>query len=197
MSRVGRSGPAEIRRPVSLHDVAREAGVHSSTASRALTGATDRPVNPQTRDRVIAVAARLGYQPNAMARSLKTQSAGAIGMLVPSLRNPFWSQMMRAVVRRAWERELVVLVAEDTGDTATEQAYERLVAQARIDGLIVTSASADSSLPAARDGERGAVRLRRPRRGRQRPQRPAGRGARVGARRSSISPRSATAWSGT
>jgi LacI family transcriptional regulator len=147
MSRVGRSGPAEIRRPVSLHDVAREAGVHSSTASRALTGATDRPVNPQTRDRVIAVAARLGYQPNAMARSLKTQSAGAIGMLVPSLRNPFWSQMMRAVVRRAWERELVVLVAEDTGDTATEQAYERLVAQARIDGLIVTSASADSSLP--------------------------------------------------
>ena len=54
---------------------------------------------------------------------------------------------MRAVVRRAWERELVVLVAEDTGDTATEQAYERLVAQARIDGLIVTSASVGSSLP--------------------------------------------------
>ena len=61
-----------------------------------------------------------------MARSLKTASAGAIGMLVPSLRNPFWSQMMRAVVRRAWERELVVLVAEDTGDEATEKAYERL-----------------------------------------------------------------------
>ncbi len=121
--------------------------MHSSTASRALTGATDRPVNPQTRERVIAVAARLGYQPNAMARSLKTSSAGAIGMLVPSLRNPFWSQMMRAVVRRAWERELVVLVAEDTGDQETEQAYERLVAQARIDGLIVTSTSAGSSLP--------------------------------------------------
>lgn len=148
MSRGGRSAPPEVRRPVSLHDVAREAGVHSSTASRALTGATDRPVNPETRDRVIAVAARLGYQPNAMARSLKTASAGAIGMLVPSLRNPFWSQMMRAVVRRASERELVVLVAEDTGDEATEKAYERLLASARIDGLIVTSASARSSLPA-------------------------------------------------
>jgi DNA-binding LacI/PurR family transcriptional regulator len=147
MSRVGRSAPAELRRPVSLHDVARAAGVHSSTASRALTGATDRPVNAQTRDRVIEAAARLGYQPNAMARSLKTASAGAIGMLVPSLRNPFWSQMMRAVVRRAWERELVVLVAEDTGDEETERAYERLLAQARIDGLIVTSASAHSSLP--------------------------------------------------
>jgi LacI family transcriptional regulator len=81
-----------------------------------------------------------------MARSLKTASAGAIGMLVPSLRNPFWSQMMRAVVRRASERDIVVLVAEDTGDEATEQAYDRLIAQARIDGLIVTSASAHSSL---------------------------------------------------
>ena len=54
---------------------------------------------------------------------------------------------MRAVVRRAAERELVVLLAEDTGDEETEKAYERLVAQARIDGLIVTSASAGSSLP--------------------------------------------------
>ena len=124
--------------------------MHSSTASRALTGATDRPVNPVRRGtRMIAAAQRLGYQPNAMARSLKTASAGAIGMLVPSLRNPFWSQMMRAVVRRASERDLVVLVAEDTGDEATEQAYERLVAQARIDGLIVTSASDRSSLPGA------------------------------------------------
>ena len=148
MSRVGRSLPPEVRRPVSLHDVARAAGVHSSTASRALTGATDRPVNVETRARVIAAAERLGYHPNAMARSLKTASAGAIGMLVPSLRNPFWSQMMRAVVRRASERELVVLLAEDTGDEETEKAYERLVAQARIDGLIVTSAHAHSSLPA-------------------------------------------------
>ena len=97
---------------------------------------------------MIAAAERLGYHPNAMARSLKTASAGAIGMLVPSLRNPFWSQMMRAVVRRASERELVVLLAEDTGDEETEKAYERLVAQARIDGLIVTSAHAHSSLPA-------------------------------------------------
>jgi LacI family transcriptional regulator len=146
MSRVGRSVRQEVRRPVSLHDVAREAGVHSSTASRALTGASDRPVNPVTRDRIIAVAQRLGYHPNAMARSLKTASAGAIGMLVPSFRNPFWSQVMRAVVRRASERGMVVLVAEDTGDEATEQAYERLIAQARIDGLIVTSATTHSSL---------------------------------------------------
>ena len=72
MSRVGRSVPPEVRRPVSLHDVARAAGVHSSTASRALTGATDRPVNVDTRARVIAAAERLGYQPNALARSLKT-----------------------------------------------------------------------------------------------------------------------------
>ena len=127
-----------------------------------------------------------------MARSLKTASAGAIGMLVPSLRNPFWSQMMRAVVRRASERELVVLVAEDTGDEATEKAYERLLAQARIDGLIVTSASAHSSLP-ARVIASGApcVFAGRGVAG-QRSQRAARRGARLGARRRALRARSAT-----
>ena len=147
MTRAASPPPNELRRPISLHDVAREAGVHSSTASRALTGATDRPVNVETRARVLEVATRLGYQPNAMARSLKTSSTGAIGMLVPSLRNPFWGKMLRGAVRRAWERGFVVLVAEDDGDDDTEQAYERLVAQARIDGLIVASAVPGSALP--------------------------------------------------
>ena len=147
MTRVDPPVPYEPRRPVSLHDVAREAGVHSSTASRALTGATDRPVNAQTRARVVEVATRLGYQPNAMARSLKTSSTGAIGMLVPSLRNPFWGKLLRGAFRRAWERGFVVLVAEDDGDDDTEQAYERLIAQARIDGLIVASAIPGSALP--------------------------------------------------
>ena len=104
---------------------------------------------------------------------------------------------MRAVVRRASERELVVLLAEDTGDEATEQAYERLVAQARIDGLIVTSANDHSSLP-ARVIASGApcVFAGRGVRG-QRSQRAARRGAGLDRSPSSTSPRSGTRGSAT
>lgn len=136
------------RRPARIVDVARLAGVDASTASRALSDAPDRPVSSATRERVAEAAATLGYQPNALARALRTRSAGAIGMLVPSLRNPFWSQLLRGVVREAADRGYVVLLAEDDGTVDNGAAYEALVAAARIDGLIVASAHPRSSLPA-------------------------------------------------
>ena len=58
--------------PVTLRDVARAAGVHPGTVSRALNPATEGLVNPETVRRVRAAADALGYRPNPMARGLKT-----------------------------------------------------------------------------------------------------------------------------
>jgi DNA-binding LacI/PurR family transcriptional regulator len=127
-------------RPARLEDVARESGVHLSTVSRVLNGSDSLTVRPETRDRIFKTAQRLKYRPNAMARGLKMASTGALGLLVPSLRNPVYSAIIRGAFDRAWEEGLVVLLAEDTGGSSAQQAYELLVGEGRIDGLLIASA---------------------------------------------------------
>ena len=127
-------------RPARLEDVARESGVHVSTVSRVLNGSDSLTVRPETRDRIFETARRLRYRPNAIARGLKTATTGTLGLLVPSLRNPVYSAIIRGAFDRAWEEGLVVLLAEDTGGSRAQEAYESLVGGGRIDGLLIASA---------------------------------------------------------
>jgi LacI family transcriptional regulator len=127
-----------MRAPTRLVDIAREAGVHVSTVSRVLNDRDEAAVRPETRERILATAHRLRYRPNAVARGLKTATTTTFGLLVPSLRNPVYAAIVRGAVAEAWRRGYVVLVAEDDG-SATEQAWERLVDEGRIDGLLVAS----------------------------------------------------------
>lgn len=131
----------EPQGPARLRDVARAAGVHLSTASRALHGAGDDRVSASTRARVREAARRLDYHPDATARTLRTRRTGALGMLVPSLRNPVMADVVRGAMVRAWELGLVLLLTEDEGsDSGHAEVYDRLVTQGRIDGLLVASA---------------------------------------------------------
>lgn len=132
------------RRPARLGDVARAAGVHVSTASRVLNGTPGISIRPETRERILDVARELAYRPNAIGRSLKTSTTRALGLLVPSLRNPVLSAIVRGAFDRAWERGFVLMLAEDRSESAAQGAYERLVAEGRIDGLLVTSARPNS-----------------------------------------------------
>jgi LacI family transcriptional regulator len=141
-----------VTRPATLADVARAAGVHPATVSRILNRKPGLSIRDETRERVERIAAEQGYRPNAMARGLRLASTGALGLLVPSLRNPVYAHIIRGAFRRAWERGFVVVLAEDAGGDEAALAYERLVREARIDGLLVASARPGSSLPA-----RGAV----------------------------------------
>lgn len=128
-------------------DVARAAGVHFSTASKVLRDVPGYRIRPETRARVREAAERLDYRPSAVARALRSASSGAIGMLVPSLRNPVYAEIARGAFERAWERELVVVLGEDRDGADAERAYDRLVQNSRIDGLLVASAHPGSILP--------------------------------------------------
>jgi DNA-binding LacI/PurR family transcriptional regulator len=131
----------ERTRPARLEDVARAAGVHVSTVSRVLNGRADASVRPETRERILEAARRLQYRPNAIARGLRLSTTGTLGLLVPSLRNPVNSPIVRGAFDRAWERNFVLVLAEDSGESdAAEDAYERLVEEGRIDGLLIQSA---------------------------------------------------------
>lgn len=141
----GAPRPASTR-PARLVDVARAAGVHVSTASRVVNGTGELTIRPETRQRILRAAERLRYRPNAIARGLKTASAGSIGLLIPSLRNPVLSAITRGAFDRAWERGFVVLLAEDRDDSNALNAYERLVGEGRIDGILIASARPGSPL---------------------------------------------------
>ena len=132
---------APRQRPSRLEDVARAAGVHVSTASRVINGRGEAAIRPETRERILAAASELQYRPNAIARGLRLASTGTLGLLVPSLRNPVNSSIVRGAFDRAWERDFVLVLAEDSGESdSAEEAYERLVEEGRIDGLLIQSA---------------------------------------------------------
>src|ERR687898_529053 len=87
-----RAGPA-----VTLRDVARVAGVHPATVSRALNEETRALVNEATARRVLKAAEKLGYQPNPIARGLKTNRSFTIGVLIPDLTNPLFPPILRGI----------------------------------------------------------------------------------------------------
>lgn len=72
---------------VTLRDLAREANFDVSTSSRALNGRAG--ISHASRERILAVATRLNYRPNLVARGLVTGRSTAIGLLISDIRNPF------------------------------------------------------------------------------------------------------------
>ena len=99
LRRAGLRRDLEARLPAwrqpNLKDVAKAAGVHVGTASRALNERTVSMVSPETVERVREAAETLGYRVNRVARGLKTRRSFTIGMLVPDITNPFFPPMVR------------------------------------------------------------------------------------------------------
>jgi len=121
-------------RKVGINTVAERAGVSIATVSRVMSGSTS--VNPSMAERVRAVAAELGYRPNGAARGLASGQNRSIGVLMPDMANPYFSQVMRAVSRQTSEREFGMVVADSGSEAANELAQcEELIAH--VDGLVL------------------------------------------------------------
>lgn len=132
---------------VTVHDVARAAGVSISTVSRALS-APER-VAAETRDRVTRVAAELGYRPNHAASGLRMGRTHAVGLLVPDLENPYFATVTKAVQARARAEGYEVFVADSDEDADAEPELIAALAS-RTDGLLVASPrSGEAELRAA------------------------------------------------
>ncbi|KIQ66993.1 LacI family transcriptional regulator [Kitasatospora griseola] len=132
-----------------LLDVAAAAGVSRATASRVLAG-TPRNVDPELARRVEDAARELGYRTNHSARALRTGTTGTVGVVVPSLANPYFVQLADAIAQqvRAAGGQLVVSDAANSAEIEAEQ-IETLLG-GRVDGLVVVPVSAAASGPAVR-----------------------------------------------
>ncbi|MDO5627175.1 MAG: LacI family DNA-binding transcriptional regulator [Mobilicoccus sp.] len=118
-----------------LKDVAREAGVSAATASRALDPAA--PVSPATRARVLRVVDALGYTGNASARSLRTRRTDTIGLLIPDVRNPFFTDLAYAVDKAATTHGYTVMTGNADEDGDAQDRYLRALDRHQVDGLLV------------------------------------------------------------
>ena len=124
---------------VTLDDVAEHAGVHKATASRALNERTQHQVNAETLKRVRRAARELGYQPDVVARSLRTSSTQTIGIIIPDLMNPIFPPLVRGIEHFLQPRGYSALIVNTDGFAHTESAAFDSLIQRRVDGFILAT----------------------------------------------------------
>ena len=129
-----------------LRDVAEMAGVHAATASRALNPRTRRLVNADTAKRVLRAAESLGYQPNPIARSLKTARSNTIGLVIPDLTNPLFPPIVRGIEDVLGPAGFSAWIVNTDNDPEREKAQIESLRSRQVEGLIVATARLDHPL---------------------------------------------------
>lgn len=126
---------------VTLRDVAREAGIHISTASRALNPETRSIVSQDTVERVLATANRLGYRPHPLAQGLRKNRTMSVGMVIPDIENPLFGPIIAGAEQVLGNEGYSLLITNtDMSEGQTSEVVNALV-ERRVDGMILASAS--------------------------------------------------------
>jgi len=132
---------------VTIDDVAKVAGVAKSTVSRILN---NRPgVNPSTRSKVLAVIDEIGFTPNIVAQSLKTNRKKQIALAIDDIRNPFYPELAWAAEQVAKQYGYRVLVVNHYGKEAEELSVIEDSNEMHIGGIILLSLSYPKKLKQA------------------------------------------------
>jgi LacI family transcriptional regulator len=124
-----------------LRDVADAAGVSVRTASRVLN--EDPRVADETRTRVLTAIRELRYSPDLMARSLRGGTDATVGLVVESIDDPFFSQLVAAVETAASDDGKSVLVTSTHGDPVRERSAVTQLLQRRVSGLLLVPTAGD------------------------------------------------------
>lgn len=133
-----------------IKDVAARAGVSTATVSRVLNG---ERVKQETKERVLAAIEALGYRPNLVARSLKTQKTQIIGFVVPDF-GSFFMRVAEAVEEILNSYGYSLIVCNSNEDLSREKERVQMLVERQVDGLLVvpTSSSSEHLLEAQKKG---------------------------------------------
>ncbi|WP_240687198.1 LacI family DNA-binding transcriptional regulator [Amycolatopsis suaedae] len=130
---------------VTLHDVAREAGVSYATASRAVHPGT-RKVKEAARNRVLAAAAKLNYTPNLPAQAVARGSTMTVALVVGDVVDPYFSSLAAGARRAADDAGLTLTMAVTGGDPARELEIVRHLRGQRPQAIVVTGSRLTAGL---------------------------------------------------
>jgi LacI family transcriptional regulator len=123
-----------------IADVARQAGVSTSTVSHVIN--RTRKVDPATASLVERAIAAIGYTPNTIARALARSSSGTVGIAISAISNPYFSDIICAVETECSRLGLMVFLADTQDDPEQEMRVVRALHQRRVDGIILAPAAA-------------------------------------------------------
>lgn len=123
-----------------LHDVARVAGVSPTTVSRVLNNRGY--ISQQTRDKVYDAMASINYQPNAIARSLQGAKAHLVGLIFPTVANPFYGELASLIESRLADEGYKVVLCNSQDRPEAEQRYLDMLVSNQVNGII-TGAHSD------------------------------------------------------
>ncbi|NEZ47380.1 LacI family transcriptional regulator [Clostridium niameyense] len=129
---------------VSIKDVAKEAGVSIATVSRVLNDID--VVNEDTKKKVVDAIDKLGYRPNIVARSLKTQISKTIGIIIPDISNQFYPEIVRGAEDVANIYDYNIMLCNTDLDPEKEMEYLRVLREKMADGVLYMSNSLEPNI---------------------------------------------------
>jgi LacI family transcriptional regulator len=144
------SGTPQRGQPVTLADIAREAGTSPSTASRALSGRGY--VSAVVRERLLDAADRLGYVPDASARTLKQRTSRIVGVVVSDLSNQFYARLALGIEQTLREAGYQMVLLGDNSEGKEEIAGARTFLAMKAAGVILTPVGSEATALLVRHG---------------------------------------------
>ena len=132
-----------------MKDVARLASVSIATVSATLSGSSY--VSPALKERVLAAIDELGYAPNAMASGLKRGTSSLIGLIVPDITNPFFTEIVHQVQRRARSAGFTVLLGVSDDDARRDAELIRLMRSQQVAGTIISPSGGEHDCAKLKD----------------------------------------------
>lgn len=121
---------------VTIRDVAERAGVSTATVSRALSGA--RPVSPTVLETVTRAADDLGYSGNGIASALRRSRTDTVGMVVPSIANPFFTALVEGVEHALQQAGRQLFLCSSRSDPDLEAQRLRSLVARQVDGIVIS-----------------------------------------------------------
>lgn len=122
-----------------MKDVARLAGVSTSTVSAVINGVV--PVSPKRKQKVLDAMTALDYHPDAVARSLKTGRTSVIGVIVPDITTAFYPEVVLGIEVTARKAGYGVLLCDSSEDPKNEMSHLAMLSSRRVDGVLLACCS--------------------------------------------------------
>ena len=129
---------------VTIREVAKDAGVSTATVSRVLNNCST--VNETLRERVNTSIKKLGYYPNSIARTLKSNSSKTVGFVVSDIANDFFAGMVRSVEDVLSKSGYNLIVCSTDGNQQREKNYLYLLQEKKVDGIIINISGKNDDL---------------------------------------------------